>query len=443
MCDTIVALGNATADGSVLLAKNSDREPNEAQLLTVVPGAAHPDGEMVRCTYIQIPQVRETYTVLLSKPFWMWGCEMGLNEHGVAIGNEAVFTRIPYDKKPGLIGMDYLRLALERSKSADEALKVITDLLEQYGQSGNCGYDHKFYYHNSFLICDPINAWILETAGKEWVAEKVVDIRSISNGLTIGSHFDLASAHLISYAVEKGWCKGEQDFNFKRCYSDPLYTFFADSVKRQSCTTNSLKQKKGRITTIDMMSILRTHHQPNKGEYSPGYGLMGADVCMHACVGPIRGSQTTGSMISELKTNGSLHWLTGTAAPCISTFKPVWIDAGITRSVKSPQKNFDQSVMFWRHEELHRQVIKDFSHRIGVITKERDALEQDFILKAGDLSSAPLTVREKFSSDCFTRVEECEINWLEKIKQIPLQCKNAFYYDQAWKAYNRAVGMPE
>jgi secernin len=128
MCDTIVALGNRTADGIALFAKNSDREPNEGQYLEWIPRTSHPPGATVRCTYQEIPQVEETYAVLLSRPFWMWGCEMGLNEHGVVIGNEAVFTKEPY-AKTGLLGMDMMRLALERSTDARQALDLIIELL--------------------------------------------------------------------------------------------------------------------------------------------------------------------------------------------------------------------------------------------------------------------------------------------------------------------------
>jgi len=214
MCDTVVAVGPATADGTVILAKNSDREPNEAQVLTHVPRARHEPGARVKCTYVEVPQVPETYEVLLSRPFWMWGCEMGANECGVAIGNEAVFTRQPYEKEPGLIGMDFIRLALERADTARRALDVIVELLETYGQAGNGGFQHETYYHNSFIIADPTQAWVLETAGEFWAAERVRDVRSISNGLTIGSEWDLASPGLVEHAIEKGWCKSPDDFHF-------------------------------------------------------------------------------------------------------------------------------------------------------------------------------------------------------------------------------------
>jgi len=118
MCDTMVVLGSASADGVTLFGKNSDRDPREAHEIVRIPATRHPLDAAVRCTYIDVPQVAQTFEVLLCKPFWIWGAEMGANEHGVAIGNEAVFTKVPYDRSPGLIGMDFLRLALERSRTA-------------------------------------------------------------------------------------------------------------------------------------------------------------------------------------------------------------------------------------------------------------------------------------------------------------------------------------
>ncbi len=116
--------------------------------------------------------------MLPAKPFWIWGAEMGANEHGATLGNEAVFTRVPCGKRPDLIGMDLLRLALERGRTAHEALEVITGPLAEHGQSGNCGLKHPTYYHNSFLIADLHSAWVLETARPHWAAERVHDTRS-------------------------------------------------------------------------------------------------------------------------------------------------------------------------------------------------------------------------------------------------------------------------
>ena len=77
------------------------------------PVQHHAKGETVQCTYLQIPQARQTSAVILSKPRWMWGAEMGANEHGVVLGNEAVWTTQPY-AETGLLGMDLVRLGLER-----------------------------------------------------------------------------------------------------------------------------------------------------------------------------------------------------------------------------------------------------------------------------------------------------------------------------------------
>ena len=114
----------------MVLAKNSDRDPNEAQLWTWAPAAEHTPGDRVHATYVDLPQVARTHAVVLSRPWWMWGAEMGANEHGVAIGNEAVFTKQPTSLEPGLLGMDLLRLALERATSAREAVEVVVDLLD-------------------------------------------------------------------------------------------------------------------------------------------------------------------------------------------------------------------------------------------------------------------------------------------------------------------------
>lgn len=442
MCDTMVALGNSTKNGSVLFAKNSDRDFNEAQYLELIEGKTYPKGEKVKSTYIQIPQVNRTNTILLSKPFWIWGAEMGANEFGVVIGNEAVFTKVGDAKTERLIGMDLLRLALERSKSAEEALHVIIDLLETHGQGGNCSFAHQLYYDNSYLIADKKEAWVLETAGKQWAAEKVKDIRSISNILTIETKWDLASKDLIQYAVDRGWCKNRSQFNFRRCYSDFIYTTFGAGGARHACIEEFLDQRKGKLEAIAMMEALRTHGEDKKSGWKPDKALINGEVCMHAGFGPARGSQTTGSLVSELTSRSTIHWVTGTSAPCTSVFKPIWCEGGVPELGPTPKGIFTPGSLWWEHEKLHRSILKDYATRMTKYQPERDAMQREFAEKLAKSKIATPGQKKQYSASCFSK-EMGKINpWVDTIGRLPLESHNAFYYDAMLNSINKAANFP-
>jgi secernin len=442
MCDTMVALGNSTRDGAVIFAKNSDREPNEAQQIVMVPPTSHPPGSLVRCTYIEIPQVEHTFGLLLAKPFWIWGAEMGANEHGVAIGNEAVFTRVPREQKPGLIGMDLLRLALERAASARAALDVITTLLEHYGQGGNCGYAHPFYYDNSYLIADPREAWVLETAGRQWAARLVRDIASISNAITIQNEWDLASSGLVDYALDRGWCKRESEFDFARCYSEPFYTYFSAARPRQALTKATLSAQKGGVDEQTLMRLLRNHGANMDGRYTPANTLVGTNVCMHAGFGPIRINQTVGSFVSHLTPGRQRHWLTGTASPCLSIFKPVWLDSGLPEGELSPGKVYDKTALWWRHETLHRQALSDFPNFSHVYSTEREKAEVEFLRQAEAVEGADRDERRAFTLRCFAEGERIDREWAQSLDHTTANHLFPVYYRVAWRKFNLEAGIP-
>ena len=140
MCDSIVVTREFTRNGITIFGKASDRAVNEPQPFVYIPAADHRTGETVNCTYIEVEQVPHTNAMILSKPSWIWGGEMGINEHDVCIGNEAIFSREMNSTCSALLGMDILRLALERSSTAREAVEVIGRLMERYGQGGNAGF---------------------------------------------------------------------------------------------------------------------------------------------------------------------------------------------------------------------------------------------------------------------------------------------------------------
>ncbi len=336
MCDTLVALGNSTDNGNVIFGKNSDRPQNEIQLITYAPKCQHVEGDKVNCTYISIPQVKETAAILLSQPFWMWGAEMGANEQGVVIGNEAVYTHEPL-RNEGLLGMDLLRLGLERGNSAYKSTKIITELLEKYHQGGGCSHeDSTWTYHNSFLIADSKEAYVLETADDWWIVEKVVDVRSISNGISIRGKGDFRREGIVNHAIEMGYCKDDDDFDFAVTFSGDYISNTLSPFSREGKSTLLLKNNIGKITPSLMMKFLREHD---------------VGLCMHG------GFESTGSQVSELRKEGinSIHWLTGSALPCLSTYKPYLFSLENQKVLKSGPYKKQNSDWYWlRHSHFIR-----------------------------------------------------------------------------------------
>jgi secernin len=356
-CDTFVALGNSTESKNVIFGKNSDRPQSESQLITYIPRTKYDKGAELKGTYISIPQVTETAAVLLSQPYWMYGAEMGVNEYNVAIGNEAVFTKEPL-RDTGLLGMDLLRLGLERGKSAREALEIITNLLEKYGQGGGCAVNSQGWsYHNSFIIADSKEAYILETADMWWVVEIVKDVRSISNNLSIRGKGDFRRDGIIQYSVEKGYCRDDNEFNFANIFSsEPIPEKFPPTC-RDGRSLQLLAENKGKITPVLMMEFLREHQ---------------VGLCMH------RGTPSVGSQVSLLRAplKTSIHWFTGSSIPCLSIFKPYIFPADGTKFMKpGPYDNVNPK-WFWNK---HADFIKPFKNRFNKVEY------QEFVRKSREI----------------------------------------------------------
>ena len=282
---------------------------------------------------------------------------------------------------------------------------------------------------------------MLETAGPHWAAKQIKGIYSISNGITIENDFDLASPELVSFAVKKGWCKNESDFNFARCYSDLIFTHFSDCRKRRTRSVELLSAQRGQITVETMMNVLRDHGQADGLQRAADDGITGADICMHAGFGPIRISQTVGSMVSYLDVDAPLHFVTGTAAPCTSIFKPVWLDASLPDAGPVPVETFDPAALFWRHELLHRSALRDHENLVNTFSSGRDQLEREFVAKAFAARTKDAASRSKLSADCFARADEAEAEWLKDSRTAPSN-RNWLHFI-AWNRHNRNARIPQ
>lgn len=438
MCDTLVATKLAASNGVAVFGKNSDRQPNEGQSMVYFPAADHAPGGKVKCTYIEIPQAAHTHAVFLSKPFWMWGAEIGVNEHGLVIGNEAIFSKIPANKKPALLGMDMLRLALERAVTPREAVQILTDLLEQFGQGGNCeSHGGELYYHNSFIVANADDAWVLETVDKHWAAKQVRDFYSISNCLTLGNQYDLSSKDLVDFAAQKGVSKSKNDFHLARDFSDFLFTTFGKGLKRRETTYDWLDGQKGKVGIETMMSTLRHHKH---ADFDPRTGITEVDICMHAGLGPIRVSQSTASLVAYMDRSNPIIFATGTSAPCTSVFKPFWMDtASILDGKPVPTHLADSKSLFWLHEKLHRAVLENYRERLTTYAPDRDAMEKRFIAGALKLQHASAKERAEFSRACYNEARAAEAEWLKRVESVPV--KKSFLHSLAWNGFNQKAGI--
>jgi hypothetical protein len=334
----------------MLFAKSSDRPLDEPQVLEWLPARSATEGSgSLRTTYISVPDAG-ALAVLGSRPTWMWGLEHGFNARGVAIGNEKVWTvDDPRAVPPALTGMDLVRLGLERGTSADHAVDVIIDLLENHGQGGSCEAGRDEPYWSSFLVVDAVGGWVIETSGRTWVADVVGGGAAISNRLTLST----------------GWRRGSADVepgeDWDRWRPADVPTGIADD--RLAATRRWVGLGAG-ASPAAATGMLRDHGTGPWGTVgAPAAEVVappetiaddwsGITVCMH-----VRGYQcTTASMIAELPASAGepLRAWASLGTPCTGVFLPVavldgdavmpavlgdvdawWTFAGLSRAVEA------------------------------------------------------------------------------------------------------------
>ena len=226
-CTSLIAGKGATKDGSVFITYAADSHTLYVDMPST-PGGKHKPGEMRKIydwdsgRYLgEIPQPAETYSTIGH-----------INEHGVALAESTWGGRHELVDTTGLI--DYgslIYIALERSRTAREAVKVMTDLVAEYGYCSE---------GESFSIADPNEAWIMELVGKGpgnkgalWVARRVPDgyISGHANNprihqFPLDDPETLYSPDVISFAREKGWYEGPDSlFSFSKAYQ--VYDYMA------------------------------------------------------------------------------------------------------------------------------------------------------------------------------------------------------------------------
>ncbi len=279
---------------------------------------AHPTRH-VRTQYLDLGSDPGARALVGSRPTWLWGLEHGVNASGVAIGNEKIWTTDdPRRAAPALLGMDLVRLALERADTADDAVVVLTSLVERHGQGGSGEAERDEPYHNAFLVADRTVVWTVETSARTWAARRVDE-----GGVAISNRVSLSRDWTdASHEVEPG-------ADFQQWRAPTIPTELADHrlAATTACVTGAAPHELDARTVV---ATLRDHgHGPRGAPGDPAVDPLpsgdepdyrGVTVCMH-----VRGFQaTTASMVVELAADHDEPdrvW-TALGSPCASVYVP-------------------------------------------------------------------------------------------------------------------------
>ena len=383
MCDTLCAPGPS----GMVFAKNSDRPPGEVQVAWPFARRASA-GCTLRTQYLTIGDTG-AHAALLSCPTWTWGAEHGVNEHGVAIGNERVGTTHDAGAaKPALIGLDLVRLGLERARSAAEAVDVMAGLLRTCGQGGIADVAHQAAYDSSFLIADPTEAFVLDTAGADYAAAPFPKGVAISNRLTLTTEWTRASDALEPVG----------DFSrFRDLGEDTAYADVRLAASRRFLRSAPT----GGLTAAATAAHLRDHGTGPWGEpldpgghrdAPPPPSRAGADgdgwsVCLHVRDFVV----TTASMIAELPRDvadgAPVRVYMAPGSPCAAVYVPAFPRTAAGPSPFVPHELSGEAL--WRAAEAVRVRVEREPDALAEVRAVLQPVEDELWAEAADVAQRP------------------------------------------------------
>ena len=436
-CTNFIVGKKASADGSVMCTYSAD-DYGMFLGLCHYPAGKHAKGEMLQIYdwdtkeyHGQIPQAAETYNVIGN-----------INEYQVTIGETTFGGREEMVDTTGIL--DYgslIYIALQRSKTAREAISVMTRLVETYGFCSE---------GETFTICDPNEAWIMEMMGKGpgskgvvWVAVRIPDdaICAHANQSRIRT-FDqkdkknvMFSKDCIKFARSKGWFTGkDKDFSFCDVYAAPTFSGrracearvwsffnrFGDMDKYLPYVEGKVKDAEPmplwivpnkKVSLQDLEASMRDHYEGTPFDlgndlgqgvwempYRPTPLSFKVDGKAYFNERPVSTQQTAFSYVSQMRSwlprqIGGVLWFGNddgnmvayTPIYCGNTVQPECYNTPGADAVTFSDKN-----AFWVCNWVSNMVYPRYSQMFPSLKEVRDSLDNSYIANHGEIEKQAL-----------------------------------------------------
>lgn len=381
-CSTLIVSREATADRAMLLAHNEDLGNYSAHHYRYVPHATHAPDETVTTFFGAIvPQVAETYaytaTSLFDIAYFPGDVTSGINEHLVAVVNNASYRRDPPPVLPGkgrVIWTEFTKFALERARTAAEAVDVIGAMASTYKLGADSG--------TIFGVIDPTEGWWVEvTLEGQWVAQRIPGgtASERANIFRIGVvDFDdkanfKYSADLVSYATAQGWYS-DGPFNFTAVYADPARIDSPYNTRRTWRIGAMLKDAVAarQVDPPLVMRVLRDHYEGTTFDLTAGHTLGSPHqtdertLCrLDTEVSTVIQARTRIRGVDVPPEIGAISWR-ALGTPCSSIYTPWYLGSlRVPSEFRAGDSQFTPRSAYWTARNLSR--IVDMRYRPKVI----------------------------------------------------------------------------
>ncbi len=389
--DMVVALPPATADGSALFGHNCTRPASQGIALRREPGRAYPHGETVRLGNLTLPQARQTFTVLGIQTAGSWGFLGGVNEHHVSVGQTTMRTRLAATQ-PGLTGCELVRLALERSNSARQAVDGLTDLVTRHGQGDN-GDDH------AFLVSDCCEAFVVETAGSHWAVQDIGSVRAVGEVCLLRQDWDRISRGLADVAINKNWWPHDgSKLNFAEVVA-PDSCDHSAALHRWGRATLLLEQQSGSINAAFLRALLCGRADVADESETVNAFKMERSLCRFPLDDD--GLATTASFFIEAKTaeRPALAWC-AFGPPGLSVYFPIFLDGDLPPAF---QETADGGCVLWQRL-MRLAAERGDGERQAALREGLAELQVRFDHQAKETLAEAVTLKDQRDSDGLQRL---------------------------------------